>query len=201
MHTNSPSRLLHHFTFKLLYITVLARHIQIMVYHNKYWYILIYTCVSLCIPEILRMPASVHDEFSESKSFPLLLIQIGQELTLQGLSMCHSSAFRWCRQQASEELRGNGAFPQSPCAPVSYCLFHACCNAAASGQTKNCFSSGHGEVSPSSGSCLTGGWDTSSIATSRCPPRNPLMVHKECYIQVYTGISWYIVTIVYTCLS
>ena len=45
---------------------------------------------------------------------------------------------------------------------------------ARSGLTKNSSSSGHGKGSPSTGSCSTGGWDASSIAASRCPPRKPV---------------------------
>ena len=52
--------------------------------------------------------------------------------------------------------------------------------------TKNSSSSGHGEGSPSWGSCSTGGWDASSIAASRCPPRNPVTGYE-----VYTSIYWY----------
>ena len=58
--------------------------------------------------------------------------------------------------------------------------------------TKNSSSSGHGEGSPSWGSCSTGGWDASSIAASRCPPRNPVTGYETWYIQVYTGIYQYI---------
>jgi hypothetical protein len=38
----------------------------------------------------------------------------------------------------------------------------------------------------------TGGWDASSIAASRCPPRNPVTGYETWYIQVYTGIYQYI---------
>ena len=43
----------------------------------------------------------VHDEFGKRKSFPLLLIQIGQELILQGLSVRHSFALLWSRHRES----------------------------------------------------------------------------------------------------
>jgi hypothetical protein len=46
-------------------------------------------------------------------------------------------------------------------------------------EQKNSSSSGHGEGSPSTGSCWTGGWDASSIAASRCPPRNPVTGYKS----------------------
>ena len=39
----------------------------------------------------------VQDELGGRKCFPLLLIQIGQELTLQGFSVRHSFAFLWSR--------------------------------------------------------------------------------------------------------
>ena len=68
---------------------------------------------------------------------------------------------------------------------------------AASGLTKNSSSSGHGEGSPSSGSCSTGGWDASSIAASRCPPRNPVTGY-EVYTSIYYILVYATLILVYT---
>ena len=108
---------------------------------------LLYIPISSNIPEILGMP--VHDEFCGRKYFHLLLIQIGQELTLQGFSVRHFSAFLWSRHRKSCKESVHSSIPRSPCAPGPPAHPKACLSPlpypAASGLTKISSSSGHGK--------------------------------------------------------
>ncbi len=84
------------------------------------------------VPEILGMP--VHDEFSGCNSFPLFLIQIHQELTLNGFGVRHASGFPSDRHQESCHGKESVHFLKAPALlallaiqKLAYYLFHACC--------------------------------------------------------------------------
>jgi hypothetical protein len=133
----------------------------------------------------------VHDEFSGRKSFPLLLIQIGQEPTLQGFRLRHFSAFLWSwhRQSCKESvhfLKAPALLALLAIQKLAYRLFH----------TSGC-------IRPDKKLFVLWAWTRISlvghlfhrrlgyncnIVASRCPPRNPVTVYKTWYMKVYTVI-------------
>ena len=147
-----------------------SSQLNILVYTSTYWHILVYVSIyKKCIVN------TVWTIIIQEHSFMMFYYKL-----------THTQGSTW--HMAEFQLRKHSFYWRE--AMTFSKLNILVCLRKNSGLRKNSSSSGQGDGSPSSQSASDSarGCDSSCMAASRCPPRNPVIGYALWYMLVYTSI-------------